>query len=548
MAMYELSLRQHPSLHAETGHSQALFWSSHLAEGPAEMPQPRRNASAPRNARKSSAESAVCFGSFKLLPVQRLLLEGGRPVRLGSRALDILIALVERPGELISKDELMARVWPTTFVEQANLTVHITALRRALGDGRGGNRFLVNIPGRGYRFVAPVKAEAVEPLPARAGVERVHNLPAPVSRLIGRANVVDLLSAQLSRLRLRLLTIVGPGGVGKTSVAAAIAEQLTERYEHGVWLVDLASIHEPKLVPGALAAMLGIEIQSSEPVIELIARLGDRHMLLFLDNCEHVIAAAAGLALEILKGAPNVQILATSREPLRAEGEYLYRLPALGSPPASRRVSAQEALTFPAVQLFVAHVASKWGEFELSDRDASIVAEICRSLDGLPLAIGMAAARIEAFGLRGVAACLDHDWQLLTTNLRTAVPRQRSLIAMLDWSHDLLSEVEQRVFRRLSIFPNGFTLPAVEDVAADQVPGDDGEMMDVVTKLVAKSLIVADASGAVPHFHLLETTRKYAMAKLIESGEMEAVKLRYSDVVKRLARRQMQPQAAPCAI
>ena len=483
------------------------------AEGPSEIPEFHRNASKPANGLNSLVKSAVCFGSFKLLPSQHLLLEGGRPVRLGSRALDILIALVERPGELISKDDLMARVWPTTFVEPANLTVHIAALRRALGDGRGGNRFSVNIPGRGYRFVASVKAESSEPLPAPAAVGRVHNLPSPVSRLVGRSDVVDSLSAQLSRLR--LLTIVGPGGVGKTSVATAIAERLTERYEHGVWLVDLAPTTEPQLVPSALAAALGIEIQSKEPLIELITRLGDKHILLLLDNCEHVIASTAGLAVEILKGAPNVQILATSREPLRTEGEYLYRLPALRSPPTSRSVSAQEALTFPAVQLFVAHVASKLGEFELSDREAPSVGEICHSLDGLPLAIEMAAARVEAFGLRGVLACLDDGWQVLATNLRTVAPRHRSLNAMLDWSYDLLSGVEQTAFRRLSIYPSGFTLRAAAAVAADQVPGDDNEMMELVAKLVAKSLIVADASGAEPHFHLLETTRRYALAKLI---------------------------------
>jgi predicted ATPase len=194
----------------------------------------------------------------------------------------------------------------------------------------------------------------------------------------------------------------------------------------------------------------------------------------------------------------------------------------------------------------VAQVASKLGEFELSDRDAPIVAEICRSLDGLPLAIEMAPSRIEAFGLRGVAACLDHGWPLLTTNLRTAPPRHRSLDAMLDWSHDLLCEVEQRIFRRLSIFPSGFTLRAAADVAADQVPCEDNEMMELVAKLVAKSLIVADTRGAEPHFHLLETTRRYALAKLIESGELKAVQHRYFDCYQNLDGGQLGTTSLSC--
>src|SRR5271166_1651737 len=263
------------------------------------------------------AERAIAFGPFRLRPAQRLLLEGDKPVRLGSRALEILIALVEHRGEVVGKDELIARAWPGTFVEESNLKFQVSALRRTLGDG---SRYLATIPGRGYSFVGPVNlAEEVPPAPAHAGATaHPNNLPAQLTRLIGRADTVEKLTAQLPRQR--LLTIVGPGGIGKTSVALAVAERLLAAYEHGVWLVDLAQVDDPRLVPSALAPALGLEIRSDNPAASLVASLKGKRMLLVLDNCAHVIEATAALATAILRGAPEVHMLATSREPLRVEG------------------------------------------------------------------------------------------------------------------------------------------------------------------------------------------------------------------------------------
>ena len=297
-----------------------------------------------------------------------------------------------------------------------------------------------------------------------------------------------------------------------------MAERLIDTYEHGVWLIDLAPLSNSHLVPSAVAAALGIMLRSEEPLPELVAFIRDKRMLLVLDNCEHVIASAEALASALLKGAPHLQILATSREPLRAEGEQLYRVPPLAIPPASPRVNARGALSFPAVQLFVERAANALGEFELSDADAPRVADICRKLDGIPLAIELAAARVAAFGVRGVAVRMEDCLGLLTFGYRAAPPRHQSMQATLEWGYRLLSDREQSILCRLSIFAASFTLGAAASVAAD--PGhSESEIIDHVLELVAKSLIIADVQGAEPRLRLPETMRAYAWAKLAESGE-----------------------------
>ena len=290
---------------------------------------------------------AISFGPFRLLAAQRLLLEGEKPVRLGSRAFDILAALVERAGEVVGKEELMARAWPKTFVEEANLKIQVSALRRALGDGQGGHRYVVTVPGRGYNFVAPVSLEEPSraPPPPTIAPAAVHNLPFAVTRMIGREEAVAALVSRLSRQR--LVTIVGPGGIGKTTVALAVAERMIASYEDGVWLVDLAPLGDPRLVPSAVATVLGLEIRTEDPLPGLVAGLRDKRMLLLLDNCEHVIDAAASLAAAVLSGAPGVNILATSREPLGVAGEREYRLGPLSSPQPSSETDGRRGGGFP---------------------------------------------------------------------------------------------------------------------------------------------------------------------------------------------------------
>jgi predicted ATPase/DNA-binding winged helix-turn-helix (wHTH) protein len=486
------------------------------------------------------------FGPFCLLPTQRLLLESGKSLRLGSRALDILITLVERPGELVGKEELMARVWPNMFVEPANLTVHVAALRRVLGDGRAGNRYLVNIPGRGYRFVASVSVgEAHSPSLSQTATRKdKHNLPTQVTRLVGRAATIRTLAVQLSEKR--FLTIIGAGGIGKTSVALALAEELAGDYEHGVWLVDLTRVSDPHGLAKALATALGLEVSSEDPIPSLLRSFHGKQMLLVFDSCEHVLDAAASLAVGILRSAPGTRILATSREPLRAEGENSYRLPTLQIPPLSSRLAASEALRFSAVELFVQRAAARLDDFELVDADVPFVVDLCRKLDGIALAIEFAAARIDTLGVRRLSARLQDSMQLLTVGYRTALPRHQTLRAMLDWSFDWLPEAERVVLSRLSVFAGEFALEAASMVAAHgNIAAPD--VASHVANLVTKSLVAADIGGEEPLYRLLETTRAYALEKLHESGEFDLVARHHLEYVQNLTKDDARQRKTPPA-
>ncbi len=479
---------------------------------------------------------AISFGPFRLLAEQRLLLEGDRPVRLGSRAFDILAALVERPGEVLGKEQLIARAWPQTVVEESNLKILVSALRRALGDGQGGNRYVITVPGRGYNFVAPVRREetlrTASAPPTRSTPP--HNLPFAVTRMIGREEAVAALVSRLSRQR--LLTVVGPGGIGKTTVALAVAERVTTNYEHGVWQVDLAPLGDPRLVPSAVATVLGLEILTEDPHAALVAALRDNRMLLLLDNCEHVIEAVAGLVAALLGGARGVSILATSREPLGLAGEYKYRLAPLGNPQPSSRLTAAEAAAFPAVQLFVERVTAIVEDFALTDANAPTVVQICRRLDGLPLAIEFAAPGVSVLGVEGLAARLDDSLPLLGMRRREAMPRYQTMRAVVDWSYGLLSEGEQLFFRALGIFAGGFTVEAAAAVAVDPATTRI-DTIDRLADLVAKSLVVADVSAARPRFRLLDTTRAYAIEQLDESSECDRVARRHAEYYRNLFKR-----------
>lgn len=480
-----------------------------------------------------SADSTIAFGPFRLSPARQLLLEGENTLRLGSRALEILKVLVEHAGTLVSKEDLVARVWPNTFVEEGNLRVHMAALRRALGDGQSGNRYIATVPGRGYWFVAPVSVlPGPQPLESVRGAPTIsHNLPVSLTRIVGRSDIVAMLVEQLPARR--FVTIAGPGGIGKTTVALAVADELSPQYRDGVWFVDFAPVADALLVPSALASVLGVAIRSDNPLSGLLTYLRDKQMLLVLDSCERLIDAAAALAEQIFHRAPGVQILTTSREPLRAEGERVQRLLPLEVPPASAKITADEAMSFSAVQLFVERATASADGFRLSDADASVVAEICRRLDGIALAIELAAGRVDVLNLQGLAARLDDRFRLLTRGRRTALPRHQTLSATLDWSYELLPESERVILRRLAVFAGSFTLQASSTVASS-AELSTSDVAECVANLVAKSLVTADFSGATVTYRLFETMRAYAHEKLTESGEHSAIARKHAEYFRDL--------------
>ncbi|MBR1125703.1 winged helix-turn-helix domain-containing protein [Bradyrhizobium lablabi] len=463
------------------------------------------------------AENVVRFGPFRLFLHQRLLLEGDRTLRVGSRALDTLIALAERSGELVSKGELMERVWPNARVDEGSLRVTISALRRAIGDGTGGRRYILSVSGRGYSLVASTSSDSLDiPPPKESSARGAHNLPVAPARLVGRGAASAELVGQIGQHR--LLTIVGPGGIGKTSVALAVAEDLLADFQHGVWLVDLASIADGNFVPNALASTLGIPTQERNPLPGLVKALQNKELLVILDNCEHLISDAARLASALLQGAPGVKLLATSREPLITEGEHVYLLTPLNMPDSSRHLTLPDLDGYAAAQLFIERATAHSGEFKLEESDADVVGEICRKLDGIPLAIEFAAAYVAIFGLRGLAAHLEDGLRLPSLHRRTAPDRHRTLRATFDWSVGLLGPSERTILRRLAIFAGHFTLTAAISVAEDG-GSTEAEFLDHLGNLVFKSLVSADISGSVARYRLLETTRIYAMEELRAAGE-----------------------------
>ncbi|HET6609733.1 MAG TPA: winged helix-turn-helix domain-containing protein [Rhodopila sp.] len=473
----------------------------------------------------------IAFGRFHLSPRRRLLLADSQPIKLGGRAFDILLVLIEARGAIVPKSMLMARVWPDRIVDESNLQVQIKALRAALG---ADHELICTVAGRGYKFTGEIRAlsenlerDAVVTVQESEGssVARTTNLPEPVSELIGREEVLhDIVDLAATH---RLVTLTGAGGIGKTRLAHVVARRLMSQFADGVWFSELAPLADPGLVPGAVAASVGPALCGGAISPERVAEaLSGRELLLVLDNCEHVIGAAANMAEALLRAGPGVHVIATSREPLQADGERLYPVPPLTVP--AEDAGDGNALGYSAVRLFLDRARAVKPQFAPDQRHAAMIAAICRRLDGIPLAIELAAARAATLGVEELAARLDDRFRLLTGGRRTALPRHKTLRAALDWSYGLLTEPERVILRRLAVFAGAFSLAAVSAV----VVGPDIAAPDVAEglfSLVAKSLVAAEVSGPVAGYRLLDTTRTYAFEKLCESGEGTAIARRHGE-------------------
>jgi predicted ATPase/DNA-binding winged helix-turn-helix (wHTH) protein len=477
-------------------------------------------------------------GSWEIDPTRRELRADGRTALIGARAFEIIQVLAEASGELITKDDLMMRVWPGAIVGENTLQVHISAIRKALGQDRA---MLKTTASRGYRLLghwtarrAALHSDGQDSVPSPAAPVR-GNLPATTTDLIGRGAVVrgirDLMSAY------RVVTLTGPGGIGKTRLALEIARLVSPEFNGDVWLVELASLSDPGLVTAAVDGALGLHVGGNEISPAALARaIGGRKLLLVIDNCEHVIDAAAGAVDTVIRLCPGASVLLTSRELLRVEGECTYRVPPLAFPARDAVERGQEqTLEASAIQLFIARMTASQAGLEYR-HELSAIAAICRRLDGIPLAIEFAAARAATLGVESVLTRLDDRFGLLTGGRRTALPKHQTLRATLDWSYELLSDPERLLLQRLAIFAAAFSLEAAGAVTGtSDVPA--AKIADGIANLVAKSLVIADLTGAVTYFRLLETTRAYALEKLTDSGASQQFARRHAEYHRDLLER-----------
>ncbi|ACC74783.1 winged helix-turn-helix domain-containing protein [Paraburkholderia phymatum] len=448
----------------------------------------------------------------------------GKPVRIGNRAFDMLELLIEAQGGLVSKEAILERIWPESVVGDNNLQVHMSALRKLLGDSRD---LIKTIPGRGYRLVrgAAIVRHADT---AASYVERQtaapHNLPACNSALIGRAEAIAHVSDALGKAR--HVTLIGSGGIGKTRVATEVGRRLLDDAPGGVYFVPLSAASDMCGVLAMLASVIGVHPDGCASTRErIVEAIGGRRMLIVLDSCEHVVDAAAQLAHHLLDACAQLRVLSTSREPLRIPSETLYWVPALDVPEPNDDVL--QVLRSSAVSLFLTRARAIDARFAADEASIQVTGMVCRRLDGIPLAIELAAARAALLGIDTLAAHLDDRFGMLTGGTRTALPRHQTLKATLDWSHALLDEAERKTLRRVGLFADRFPLEAAIAVAADRVTRE----LDVVAamaSLVEKSLVVASTEPGHAAFRLLETTRMYALQKLDDNGERRMVALSHA--------------------
>ncbi|MGO8039000.1 winged helix-turn-helix domain-containing protein [Rhizobium leguminosarum] len=475
------------------------------------------------------------FGPFSLHPVSRTLVRDGRELVIGSRAFDMLVALVHKQGEVISRRELMACAWSGLSVEDSNVRVQMAHLRRELGCGVNGDRYIASVAGRGYCFVMPVETREaelsshIEPsvsdptsgdmspgdTPMMEEKYKAGSIPLRSETILGRSSDLEELSVAVEERR--LVTVVGPGGVGKTTLARVLARHV--RTFDQTKFVDLSVITDDALVAGAVASVISPHTRSGDPLRDAVTWLAKKRSLLILDNCEHVIDGVVGALSFILAQSPTTHVLATSIEALRVSGEAVYLLRPLGTPPNTGRMTASHALAWPSVELFMQRASDGGHKAKLADEEAAVVAAICRRLDGNPLAIELVASRVGIYGLDGVLNLLDNQLTFRWRGDRDAAPRHQTVQSLLDWSYALLSAKTQTVLNRLSVFGGEFDMDAAMEVIADsEISHADVAM--AIGDLVDKSLVaLADLDEMSRALKLREIVRTYATSKMTSADE-----------------------------
>ena len=487
------------------------------------MVEPAPNADA-------AATACYRFHQFELVPSARSLSRDGWPVRLSSRAFDVLVYLVENAGVPVSKEQLIAHVWPSTIVEEVNLRVQMSTLRKALDEGAQGVRYIESMPGKGYCFIAPVHINVLEPASSLA-VHSADQMRQKASWMtswarpaLGRGAVIAELVHDLPQRRLS--TIIGPAGVGKTVVAREVVGRLAAEFRLRACLIDLATVDQACPLAQAVAAALGFSYNYAEGIGPLLDELRRCRTILLFDSCECRVQDVIVLLAQLLLLLPELWMLTTSREPLLALGESVLRLPALALPARAARLSAVEALEFPAIRLFCERARARCSDFVLRDRDVNTLVELCCRLDGLPLAIELAAARTELFTIDEILDQMDYRFHLLADGRRTGLQRHRTMWDALEWSFGRLGAQEQIVLRRLSVFQRGFNLDGAID-AAHCVFVPRSCIPALVDSLVAKSLMVTDEGIGGRSYRLLNSTRTYAHEKLLASRDEERFPARW---------------------
>lgn len=477
------------------------------------------------------------FGAFHIDAAEHLLLRDGEPVPLEPKVFETLLVLIRHDGRLVGKEELMRSVWPDSFVEESNLTRNVSVLRKALSSNSGVPRYIETVPRCGYRFVGEVRRLTGERA-TRANVDdlRRHNVPDQLTSFIGRDREIKEIEQLLASTR--LLTLTGAGGCGKTRLALQVAVASLPRFEDGAWLVELAPLSDANLVTQSVATVLGVREGSTRSLRDsVLEHLRNRHVLLVLDNCEHVIGACAELAEALVRGAPHLRILATSREGLGISGETVWYVPPLSLPDTSRALSPESLFECEAARLFVERATAVNPSLTVGPHHVVAIADICHRLDGLPLAIELAAARVNVLSVDQINIRLNDRFRLLTGGSRTSLPRHRTLEGTVAWSYDLLSATERQVLCELSVFPSGWSLEASEEVCSGDCV-ERRDVLDLLSHLVNRSLVVVESdSRGEPRYRCLETVRQYGRDRLRESAGSNRVRNRHLGFFFDLAKR-----------